>query len=35
MAALPAASPARSVRRGWVLYVVLALLYGVYLGVNR
>ena len=35
MAAIPAHSPLRPTRTGWVLYAILALLYGVYLGINQ
>jgi len=35
MAAIPSDSPFRPTRSGWVLYVILALLFGAYLGVNQ
>src|SRR5882757_11184114 len=35
MAAIPSDSPFRSTRSGWVLYAILALLFGVYLGINQ
>jgi two-component system LytT family sensor kinase len=35
MAAIPDHSPLRPTRTGWVLYAILALLYGVYLGINQ
>ncbi|MDP9009606.1 MAG: histidine kinase [Pseudomonadota bacterium] len=35
MAAIPNDSPLRPTRSGWALYAVLALLFGVYLGINQ
>jgi two-component system LytT family sensor kinase len=35
MAAIPNDSPLRTPRSRWVLYAILALLYGVYLGINQ
>jgi signal transduction histidine kinase len=35
MAAIPNNSPFRPTRSGWVLYAILALLFGVYLGINQ
>jgi two-component system LytT family sensor kinase len=35
VAAIPNDSPLRPTRSGWVLYAVLALLFGVYLGINQ
>jgi two-component system, LytTR family, sensor kinase len=35
MAAIPNDSPLRPTRSGWVLYAILALLFGVYLGINQ
>jgi len=35
MAAIPGDSPFRSTRSAWALYAILALLFGVYLGINQ